>query len=289
MDIRLLTYFNAVAAHQNITHAAASLHIAQSALSVAIKKLENQLDLQLFRREQRKMLLTHEGEVLLTHAKNIIQQLDDATLAMKELRGLEKGEVRLGVPSIMGTYYFPDIVMAFKSRYPTLKLIMIEAGTQSIQKMLLDGDIDLGIIQTRNVPVALASELLIRSQMVAVVHSEHEFANKKVLSYEAFFSQELVMFRKGYFHRERLDDICQQNKLTANFSFETNLLAVILKIVKQDFAISALLEIATEEEPDIVAIPFEEPILLDISIAWRKNGYLSKADKTFLDFVKENR
>jgi len=77
MDIRLLTYFIAVAKHQNITHAAKSLHIAQPALSVAIKKLEAKLELELFRREQRKLLLTHEGEVLLLHAKKIVQQLDD--------------------------------------------------------------------------------------------------------------------------------------------------------------------------------------------------------------------
>jgi len=107
MDTRLLTYFAAVAKYQNITHAAKALHIAQPALSVAIKKLESQLELELFRRNERKIALTHEGEVLLTHAKQILQQLDDATLAMKELRGLEKGEVRLGVPSIMGSYYFP--------------------------------------------------------------------------------------------------------------------------------------------------------------------------------------
>ena len=288
MDTRLLTYFAAVAKHQNITHAANALHIAQPALSVAIKKLEGQLELELFRRNERKITLTHEGEILLGHAKQIIQQLDDATLAMKELRGLEKGEVRLGVPSIMGSYYFPDVLMAFKSRYPKLKLIIIDAGAQSIQKMLLDGEIDLGIIQARNLPEALDSEHLIRSQMVAVVNTDHEFAGKKSLTYAEFFSQELVMFKKGYFHREKLDDICQQEKLTADFSFETNLLAVILKIVKRDFAITALLELATEKEPDIVSIPFEEPIFLDISIAWRKKGYLSKADRAFLEFVKQN-
>lgn len=289
MDTRLLTYFAAVAKHQNITHAAQALHIAQPALSVAIKKLEGQLELELFRRDQRKITLTHEGEVLLIHTKQILQQLDDATLAMKELRGLEKGEVRLGVPSIMGSYYFPDVLMAFKSRYPKLKLIMVEAGAQSIQKMLLEGEIDLGIIQARNLPEQLASEHLIRSQMVAVVNTEHEFADKKALSYRDFFSQELIMFKKGYFHREKLDEICKKENLTANFSFETNLLAVILKIVKRDFAISALLELATEKEPDIVSIPFEEPIFLDISIAWRKQGYLSKADTAFLDFVKQHR
>nr|VVV05584.1 HTH-type transcriptional regulator CynR [Aliivibrio wodanis] len=288
MDTRLLKYFVAVAEHQNITHAAKALHIAQPALSVAIKKLESQLELELFRRNERKIALTHEGEVLLIHAKLILQQLDDATLAMKELRGLEKGEVRLGVPSIMGTYYFPDVLMAFKSRYPKLKLTMVEAGAQSIQKMLLDGEIDLGITQVRNLPEELDSDHLLRSQMVAVVSPEHEFSTKETLSFKEFFSQELVMFKQGYFHRERLDSICKQENLTADFSFETNLLPVILKIVKQDFAISALLELATENEPDIVSIPFSEPIFLDISIAWRKKGYLSRADRTFLEFVKQN-
>ena len=289
MNTRLLAYFVAVAKHQNITHAANALHIAQPALSVAIKKLESQLELELFRRDQRKIVLTYEGETLLIHAKQILQQLDDATLAMKELRGLEKGEVRLGLPSIMGTYYFPDVLMAFKSRYPKLKLVMIEAGTQSIQKMLLDGEIDLGIIQTHNLPDELDSKHLVRSQMVAVVSPEHEYANKQTLSYAEFFSQELVMFKKGYFHREILDNICQQQNLIADFSFETNLLAVILKIVKRDFAISALLALATESESGVVSIPFEEPIFLDICIAWRKSGYLSKADRTFLEFVQENR
>lgn len=288
MDTRLLKYFVAVAEHQNITHAAKALHIAQPALSVAIKKLESQLELELFRRNERTIALTHEGEVLLIHAKLILQQLDDATLAMKELRGLEKGEVRLGVPSIMGTYYFPDVLMAFKSRYPKLKLTMVEAGAQSIQKMLLDGEIDLGITQVRNLPEELDSDHLLRSQMVAVVSPEHEFSTKETLSFKEFFSQELVMFKQGYFHRERLDSICKQENLTADFSFETNLLPVILKIVKQDFAISALLELATENEPDIVSIPFSEPIFLDISIAWRKKGYLSRADRTFLEFVKQN-
>ncbi|OCH08311.1 LysR family transcriptional regulator [Aliivibrio fischeri] len=288
MDTRLLTYFVSIAEHKNMTHAARALHIAQPALSVAIKKLENQLELELFRRDERKMILTHEGEVLLTHAKQILQQLDDATLAMKELRGLEKGEVRLGVPSIMGTYYFPDVLMAFKSRYPKLKLTIVDAGAQSIQKMLLDGEIDLGITQIKNLPNELDSDHLLRSQMVAVVSNEHEFSDKKSLTFSEFFSQELVMFKQGYFHREKLDAICKQEGLTANFSFETNLLAVIMKIVKRDFAISALLELATENEPDIVSIPFSEPIYLDISIAWRKNGYLSKADRTFLEFVKQN-
>ncbi|OBU15946.1 LysR family transcriptional regulator [Photobacterium aquimaris] len=287
MDTRLLIYFTQLAQTKNFTRAAEQLHIAQPALSVAIKKLEQQLDLTLFYRNERKVSLTQEGEVLLIHAKQILQKIDDATLAMKELRGLEKGEVRLGVPSMLGSYFFPQILMGFKSHYPNLKLTIVEAGTQSIRQMLVEGELDLGVIINHNVPSSLQIEHLLRSQMVAVVSEHHEFATKKSLSFDDFFGQELVAFKPGYFHREILDHICEQHHLTANISFETNLLPMILQIIRHDFAITSLLELVTDHESNVIPIPFAKPIHLDLAMAWRKQGYLSLADRTFIEYVKQ--
>lgn len=287
MDTRLLIYFTQLAQTKSFTRAAEQLHIAQPALSVAIKKLEQQLDLTLFYRNERKVSLTQEGEVLLIHAKQILQKIDDATLAMKELRGLEKGEVRLGVPSMLGSYFFPQILMGFKSHYPNLKLTIVEAGTQSIRQMLVEGELDLGVIINHNVPSSLQIEHLLRSQMVAVVSEHHDFATKKSLTFDDFFSQELVAFKPGYFHREILDHICEQHHLTANISFETNLLPMILQIIRHDFAITSLLELVTDHESNVIPIPFAEPIYLDLAMAWRKQGYLSLADRTFIEYVKQ--
>lgn len=119
MDVRQLKYFVTLAEIGNFTAAAKVLNIAQPALSIAIKKLETSLGLDLFHRNERKITLTHEGEVLMPHARLVIQQLKDAEVAMAELRGLEKGEVRLGVPSMLGSYFFPEILMGFKSQYLT--------------------------------------------------------------------------------------------------------------------------------------------------------------------------
>ncbi|SMY16713.1 MULTISPECIES: LysR family transcriptional regulator [Photobacterium] len=287
MDTRLLIYFTQLAQTKNFTRAAEQLHIAQPALSVAIKKLEQQLDLTLFYRNERKVSLTQEGEVLLIHAKQILQKIDDATLAMKELRGLEKGEVRLGVPSMLGSYFFPQILMGFKSHYPNLKLTIVEAGTQSIRQMLVEGELDLGVIINHNVPSSLQIEHLLRSQMVAVVSEHHEFATQKSITFDDFFGQELVAFKPGYFHREILDHICEQHHLTANISFETNLLPMILQIIRHDFAITSLLELVTDHESNVIPIPFAEPIHLDLAMAWRKQGYLSLADRTFIEYVKQ--
>ncbi|MEZ8968148.1 LysR family transcriptional regulator [Vibrio breoganii] len=286
MESKQLKHFLAVAKHGNFTQAAKEIHIAQPALSISIKKFEQSLGVVLFRREEKRVSLTKEGEVLLVHAQRVIQQLHDATLAIDELKGLQKGEVRLGAPSMMGSYFFPRVVMAFKSQYPDLKLTLVEAGTRSIRKMLLEGELDLGVINCDDVPDDLHVDHLFTSQMVAVVGSEHELASKKTIGFEEFFEYELVMFKHGYFHRDFLDQVSEANGLSMRSSFETNLLPMILSIVKQEFAITALLDLVTEYESGIVGIPFTPPVTLDLGLAWRKQGYLSIADRTFIEFVK---
>lgn len=286
MDSRQLKHFVAVADHGHFTMAAKALHIAQPALSISIRKFEAQLGVELFRRQDRKVELTYEGKVLYEHAKRILQQFDDAKLAMDELIGLEKGEVRLGAPSMMGSYFFPEIVMAFKSHYPNLKLTLIDAGTQSIRQMLLDGELDIGVINNADVPDDLETDHLLTSEMVAVVGRDHPLAERVSLTFDEFFEHELVMFKPGYFHRDFIDAVCEQYGLSMKFSFETNLLPMILSIVKHEFAITALLELVTQHEKDVVGISFQQPVMLDLALAWRKDGYLSKADRTFIEFIK---
>ncbi len=287
MNIRQLSHFVAVVEEKSVTRAAKRLNIAQPALSISIRKFEEQLGLSLFQRLDRQMLLTQEGKTLLTHAQKILRQVDDAKLAMNELKGLMKGEVRLGTPSMMGSYYFPEIIMAFKSCFPNLKMTVVEAGTQDIRAMIMAGEIDVGVIRNTDVPKELEVDPLLRSQMVAVVGKQHEYANRQALSFEDFFSQELVMFKPGYFHRDFIDEVCKVGGHQALFSFETNLLPMILSIVKREFAITALLELVDDNESDLVGVPFEPPVYVDLALAWRKDGYLSKADKTFIDFVKQ--
>ncbi|MDW1951486.1 LysR family transcriptional regulator substrate-binding protein, partial [Vibrio sp. 812(2023)] len=80
--------------------------------------------------------------------------------------------------------------------------------------------------------------------------------------------------------------VSEEHGFSMKSSFETNLLHLILSIVRQEFAITALLELVTQNEKGVVGIPFHPPVTLDLALAWRKEGYLSIADRTFIDFVK---
>ncbi|WP_067211911.1 LysR family transcriptional regulator [Marinomonas aquimarina] len=285
MEIKPLRYFIAVANALSFTRAAEQLHIAQPAISMSIKKLEQELQVQLFHRHDRKISLTDEGQVLYEHAKRLIQQADETELAMQELSGLSRGEVRVGIPSMLGSYYFPPILMAFRHRYPNLTLQVIEGGTWKLQQMLESGEIDLSVIVAETPSEQLETRALLKEQMLVTVSKEHPFVALDSIPVELFFNEELVMFKEGYFHRRVIDRLAQQQGIKPNFGFETNLIPLIKSIVKQGFGISTLLGMVIEEDDGLVTRPFADPVWLDINIAWRKDGYLSKANEAFLQFV----
>jgi DNA-binding transcriptional LysR family regulator len=285
MDIKPLRYFVEVVRHASFTRAAEVLHVAQPAVSMAIRKLEAELELTLFHRNDRKVVVTDEGQRLLEHASRILQMMDDAQLEMQELRGLTRGEVRVGIPGMLGSYYFPPILMAFRHQHPNLRLSVVEAGTGRLQEMLQEGLLDLAIFVADAVPDELDASVFLRQQMMVILPLDHALAQQPNISYEAFFKEELVLFQQGYFHRKAVDQIAKRGNCTPNIGFETNLLPLIKSIVKQGFGISTLLAMVLRDDPDLVAIPFKEPVWLDLSIAWRRQGYLSRANRAFVDFV----
>ena len=285
MELKPLRYFYEVARQGSFTRAAETLKLAQPAISMAIRKLENELELSLFHRRERTISLTDEGHSLFVQAEKILQAVSDAELEMQELKGLDRGEVRVGIPSMLGSFYFPPILMAFRHRYPGLMFSVHEGGTVQLQQMLESGELDLAVIESQQVPDILEARTFLREEMRVVVGRDHPFASRRSVSLEEFFGEELAMFKAGYFHRKVLDQLAREAGCSANIVFETNLVPLIRAIVKQGFGISTLLNMAVEGDPELVTLSFDQPILLDLCISWRKDGYLSRANRTFVDFL----
>lgn len=285
MDFKQLRYFHEIVRLGSFTRAAEALYVAQPAVSVAIRKLEAELDLTLFHRNDRKVTLTDEGTRLLPHAQRILQAVSDAQLEMQELKGLTQGMVRVGIPGMLGSYYFPPILMAFRHRFPHLSLQVVEGGTWQLQQMLEGGELDLAVIVRDFVPPELEAVTIQCEEMRVIVPKEHPFAYQASVSLPEFFAEELVMFRPGYFHRKIIDRLAQEAGVTPKIGFETNLLPLIKSIIKQGFGISTLLTMVVKEDPELVDLPFEQPLWLDLCIAWRQAGYLSRANRVFVDFL----
>ncbi|SEI48452.1 DNA-binding transcriptional regulator, LysR family [Allopseudospirillum japonicum] len=284
-DLTALRYFMLVAESGSFTQAAQHQGVAQPAVSMAIRKLEKQLDTQLLDRGEKRVRPTEEGQVLLTHLQKVWQELIYADQALHHMQGLLKGEVRIGIPSMLGSYYFPPILMAFKSKYPDLQLSVYEAGTRRLQALLLAGELDLGVIVADTPPTSLQTHTFLHEEMLVCVPQDHAFAAMLAVPYTEFFQEDLVLFKQGYFHRDYIEALSKEVGIQPKIAFETNLIPLTKAIVRQGFGISTLLRMVIAEEAELVGIPFDPPVYLPLSLAWKKGAYLSRAHQAFIDFM----
>ncbi|CAK4066833.1 LysR family transcriptional regulator [Vibrio variabilis] len=286
MDLKRLHYFNQLAKTGNFTKAADQLGIAQSALSTSIKKLEQQLGLKLVNRTERQMSLTAEGQVLLRHAKIILEDVEQAEKELQELKGLTSGVIKFGAPAMLASYFLPDALEQFKKAYPGIQINIHEAGTATLAQMLVNGELDLALIRGDREHEQIRQSLLAQDQIAACVPISHPFAKRSAITLDEFCQQPLVLFKNGYFLRETVNSYCQQNKLTPQVHFETNLPELLKSMVRRQVGIGTCLPILVADDPELKAIPFDPPIPLQLGIGWKSSHYLSTAAKAFVDFLQ---
>src|SRR6185312_1510129 len=145
IELRHLRYFLAVAETQHFTKAAAKLHVTQPTLSHQIRQLEGQLNLPLFDRVGRGIKLTAAGELLLPHARRVMRELEDARLALVELHGLKRGELKVGIVQTVNACVIPEIVGRFSAAHPGIRVTAAELAVEDIEAGLESGQLDVGI------------------------------------------------------------------------------------------------------------------------------------------------
>lgn len=148
MQLQQLRYFVAVAELRNFTRAAEQTHVAQPSLSQQIRSLERELGAELFHRARGRIALTDAGAALLPLARRILADAESARLAVQETVQLRRGRVRLGAPPSLCTSLVPDVLRAYRVRYPEVELMVREDGSRDLVRTLAAGELDLALIIT---------------------------------------------------------------------------------------------------------------------------------------------
>jgi len=288
MNLKRLDYFCQLVDTGNFTKAARQIGIAQPALSIAIKNLEKELGLKLINRAEKNSLLTAEGKVLHQSARKILAQAKQIKQELQEMKDLSRGSIKLGVSAMMGSYYFPQVLTVFKQEYPHITINLIDQGTSTLEKMLLNGELDIAAVNAQQKNQQLRYSGIIEEEIVAGVNATHPLANKKSITLKQFCSQPLVLFHEDYFLREAISKYSKKFQIDLDLRMETNLIELLKSLVRNEVGITTCLPMILEDEPDIIAIPFNPRIKLKLGLAWKKSHYLSQASKTFIDFMNEN-
>ncbi|MCW8833116.1 MAG: LysR family transcriptional regulator, partial [Colwellia sp.] len=271
MNLKRLEHFCQLAQIGNFTRAANKVGIAQPALTISIQKLEQETGLKLINRAEKNTLLTAEGEVLFKLASQLLNQAQQVKLELEELKELERGTISFGVSAMMGSYYFPKVLTAFKQKYPKIKIHLVDQGTAALEKMLLNGDLDIALVRGDIENPQLRYTKLIHEEVIAGIATTNPLANQQTVSLAQFCQQPLVLFHEGYFLREVVSQYSTKNHLPLDIRMETNLIELQKSLVRNEVGITTCLSRILKDEAEMVSVPFEPKIEFILSLAWKKN------------------
>lgn len=290
MDLRKLQIFSTVARLGSFSEAARELHMAQPAVSIAVGKLERELGLPLFDRGGRRVQLTAEGRDLRQRARVILDQVAELEQALGERRGLLRGELAIACPSMVATYYLPNLLGAFLGEHPGLTASVSQQGTTDIREGLLRDELELGVVSdTGDGPAdeELEQVPLLEQPIVLCVHSAHPWAGRREVAVEELQGSPMVVYESGYFIRDRLDSLCTAHGVRPDLRMQSNFLPLLVRMVKQGLGTTIGLAIMAEGEPGVVAVPLAGGARLRMCLARRRGRRISRANQAFFQWAAE--
>ncbi|MEJ7786650.1 MAG: LysR family transcriptional regulator [Solirubrobacteraceae bacterium] len=242
MELRQLTYFDAVVRHGGFTRAAEHLHIAQPAISAQIRRLEGELGVALLLRTTRRVQLTHAGELLLSRARRILDEIDGARTDLDDLSEVLRGRVRIGAVEALGPFDLHGALATFHARYPAVTLTLRSAPVgQELLDALDAGDIDFALAPTR---ADLADRYVVRElfteELVLITAPQHRYSRRGPLTITDLRDEAFVSFPQPSGLRRILDDATGTAGFTPNVPFETTSLERIRGLVSAGLGVALL-------------------------------------------------
>jgi DNA-binding transcriptional LysR family regulator len=193
VTLRQLRTFKKVADLSSFSLAAQQLRLSQPSVSYQVKELEEAIGMPLLDRLGRKVQLTEAGSVLYSYARRALDVLDEASLALEEMHGIKRGNLRVGASTTVGIYLLPAALGAFKKLHPGL-VISLEIGSRArVQEQVLLNELDLAVVGPALKDPDLAILPFISDELVVVAPANHALAGRRGLALKDLHDQPFVM------------------------------------------------------------------------------------------------
>jgi LysR family transcriptional regulator, transcription activator of glutamate synthase operon len=287
LELRQLKYLEAVARHGHFTRAADELHVAQSAVSHQIRRLEQELGVELLERTTRSVTLTAAGRVAVARARGALAEAEGLSIEIDELRGLVRGTIAIGALLPAGPIDLPALLAEFNRRYPGIEIEFREGTTADMTAHLERGDLDAAfVLESRPQPAGLGRLPLSEAEMVLTMSPAHPLAAKSPLPIARLDGQNLIAFRQGSSVRHAVDLALERAGARPRIALEGSDLLLIRALVAQGFGVAVLPRSFAElEGPPLSIRPLRPAIRLPVVLLWRREGAHSPAARAFLDFA----
>jgi len=295
MTLSEFRYIVAVAKELHFGHAAKKCFVSQPTLSVAIKKLEEELGVTLFERHQHEVSITPIGESIIRQAELILNETNNLKEIANKNNNELSGDLKLGVIYTIGPYLLPKLIPVVNKQKSELILIIEEDFTENLSTKLKAGDIDIAILANPFDVSGISSEILYQESFIVALPSGHPLAKKKKLNANDLLNDTMLLLKAGNCFRDQVVKLCPAciNPLGKNKQIQKTLESSSIETIRQMVAagvgITILPSFSIESHAELNGMleyrPFTKPVpFREVIIAYRKSFPRMNA----VEFIKES-
>ena len=291
MDIKQISYFMAVAQEGSFSRAAEKLEVSQPTLSMAVKKLEEELGAELFYSFNRRQNLTDEGLRLKEGAAKLLEVYQETIENVKLSDHVGSGVVTLGLSPLFGACFFGDLIPSFAAAYPDIKINMIEDGANKIDELVERGEVDLAVTLNTERTASFASCHFSTQRNVALLHKDHPLSNARSITVTDLKEDSFAIFNQDFILNRQIMSACHAAGFRPKIALLSSQWDFMVELVSRNRAVSILPKPVLDKHPDpnVVCVPLTDSMKYgDIVLAWNKQKYMSKSCRLFLEYIRKN-
>ena len=289
MTLRHLKIFLCVADCGTMTAAAEKLYISQPTVSQAIAELERYYGVRLFERLSQKLYITEDGKKMLSYARHIIESFDDMESAMKSTK--ENPHISIGCSVSVGTSLLNKLLDSAEEKLRNCSVNVTVDNTSSVEKMILNNEIDIGIVEGIVINPELVITPVCKDKLVLVCGRNHHLAKEKQLRLSDLEGENFISREKGSADRNQLERLFEEQNISLNRCWNCSNTEAIKNAVIHGRGLAILSTMLTEKEcesGDLITLNVSGlPVIRTINLIYHRNKYISPGIQTFIDVCEE--
>ncbi len=248
MNLSQLKAFLAVAQDRSFSRAAEKLYLTQPAVSKQIQALEEALGMRLFDRVGRSILLTQAGNILHDHAHIAFQTLEEARETINQLRGLQRGHLRISAASTIGTYMLPQPLGELKAQFPGIEISLAITNKARVVQQVLSHEVELGFVGPPVEPAELEMEEYLLDELVLIMAPTHRLAQEESVGVAELVEEVFILREQGSGTREIMEEELGRVRVSLKKAMELGSTEAIKQAVAANLGVSIVSKFAISLE-----------------------------------------
>lgn len=286
MEFRVLKYFLMVAREENITKAAALLHLTQPTLSRQLMQLEAELGVKLFHRSKHSIILTEDGMLLKRRAQEIVSLSDKTVQELSHKEDVLSGEIAIGCGETKNMLFLSEQIKKFRQKYPLVQFSIHSAIADDIKERIEKGVLDIGLLME---PVDVGKYEFIRmpqkEKWGILVRKDSELAAKESINPKDLTNVPLIMVKRELVKNELASwfgDYYEGLQIAATY----NLILNAASMVERGVGVALCFDLGAAFYEDLCFIPLAPTLETGSVLVWKKNQTLGAATSQFMRYLR---